>query len=276
MVADWFDGREIATAMSILVMSWPFGIAMGQVGHTWLAETQGWRVPFAAASVYCALACLAVLVLYRAPANQRPVAVGRIRGLLPLEWGLVLCAGIAWGVFNAGYVVYLSFGPRMLEAQGTSALAAASVISVGSWLMILSGAACGQIVDRLGRRDAILAVCMASAVLAMLLLRLPGGGLTASLLFGLLGMAPAGVIMALAGQAVAPERRAFGMGIFFTVYYAIMTAGPPVAGWIYDRTGAPDGAILFGALLFALVLPAAVIFRRLKAGASPAPLQERR
>ena len=41
MVADWFDGREIATAMSILVMSWPFGIAMGQVGHTWLAELYG-------------------------------------------------------------------------------------------------------------------------------------------------------------------------------------------------------------------------------------------
>jgi len=27
MVADWFEGREIATAMSILVMSWPFGRA---------------------------------------------------------------------------------------------------------------------------------------------------------------------------------------------------------------------------------------------------------
>ena len=43
MVADWFEGREIATAMSILVMSWPFGIAMGQVGHTWLAQTYGWQ-----------------------------------------------------------------------------------------------------------------------------------------------------------------------------------------------------------------------------------------
>ncbi|MFT6309248.1 MAG: putative MFS family arabinose efflux permease, partial [Halioglobus sp.] len=42
MVADWFEGREIATAMSILVMSWPFGIAMGQVGHAWLAVAYGW------------------------------------------------------------------------------------------------------------------------------------------------------------------------------------------------------------------------------------------
>ena len=45
MAADWFEGREMATAMSILVMSWPFGIAMGQVGHTWLAEVHGWASP---------------------------------------------------------------------------------------------------------------------------------------------------------------------------------------------------------------------------------------
>jgi len=274
MVADWFEGREIATAMSILVMSWPFGIAMGQVGHTWLAELYGWRIPFAVASVYCVLAGLAVLTLYRAPNDLPLVATGRSKGLLPREWGLVLCAGIAWGVFNAGYVVYLTFGPRMLEAQGMATLAAASVISVGSWLMILSGTACGQIADRIGRRETILTVCMAGAVLALVLLSLPGAGLAASLLFGLIGMAPAGVIIALAGQAVASERRAFGMGVFFTVFYAIMTASPPVAGWIFDRTGAPDGAILFGAALFALVLPVAVLFRMLKSRAIPAPLQE--
>lgn len=274
MVADWFEGREIATAMSILVMSWPFGIAMGQVGHTWLVETYSWRVPFVVASVYCAIACLAVVTLYRAPHDVPSIVSGRIKGLLPREWGLVLCAGTAWGVFNAGYVVYLSFGPQMLEAQGTTTLAAASVISVGSWLMILSGAACGQIADRFGRRETILAICMAGAIVALMLLSLPGAGLPASLLFGLVGMAPAGVIMALAGQAVAAERRAFGMGVFFTVYYAVMTASPPIAGWLFDRTGAPDGAILFGAALFALVLPVTVLFRMLKNGTAAEPVKE--
>ena len=274
MAADWFEGHEIATAMSILVMSWPFGIAMGQVGHTWLAELYGWRVPFAVASAWCALASLAVLALYRAPNDQSSVAGGRTRGLLPSEWGLIVCAGIAWGVFNAGYVVYLSFGPSMLETQGMGTLSAASVISVGSWLMIFSGTACGQIADRFGGRETILAICMACAVLALMLLSLPGAGLVASLLFGLVGMAPAGVIMALAGQAVAPERRAFGIGVFFTVYYAIMTASTPVAGWLLDRTGAPDSAILFGATLFALVFPVALLFRVLKTRALGAPIQE--
>lgn len=32
-IVDWFAGRELATAMALLVMSWPFGIAMGQVAH---------------------------------------------------------------------------------------------------------------------------------------------------------------------------------------------------------------------------------------------------
>ncbi|WP_294608334.1 CynX/NimT family MFS transporter [uncultured Roseovarius sp.] len=274
MVADWFEGHEIATAMSILVMSWPFGIAMGQVGHTWLAEVHGWRAPFAVASAWCAVSAIAVLTLYRPPHDLPARIKNRIKGLLPREWGLIVLAGAAWGVFNAGYVVYLSFGPGMLAAQGMGTLAAASVISVGSWLMILSGAACGQIADRFGRRETILAVCMTGAVLALMLLSLHGAGLAASLLFGLVGMAPAGVIMALAGQAVAPERRAFGMGVFFTVYYAIMTASPPVAGWLLDRTGAPDSTILFGAALFALVFPIAVLFRMLKTGTATGPVKE--
>lgn len=264
MAADWFEGCEMATVMSILVMSWPFGIAIGQVGHTWLAEAFGWRLPFLTAAAYCAVAALAVFALYRAPNDlPRLPASGKAR-LLPREWALVAYAGVAWGAFNAGYVTYLSFGPEMLKAQGLGVLAAASIISVGSWIMIGSGTICGQIADRLGHTNRILAVTMAAAIIALLLLSVPGAGLGASLLFGLVGMAPAGVIIALAGQAVAVERRAFGMGVFLTIYYAIITAAPPLAGWIFDKTGAPDGAILFAAALFAVVLPAAMLFRVIK------------
>lgn len=152
----------------------------------------------------------------------------------------------------------------MLKVQGVGVLAAASVISVGSWIMIGSGTICGQIADRLGHTNPILAVTTAAAIFALLLLAVPGAGLGASLLFGLVGMAPAGVIVALAGQAVAVERRAFGMWVFLTIYYAIITAVPPLAGWLFDKTGAPDGAILLGVALFVVVLPAAMLFRVIK------------
>lgn len=264
MIADWFEGREIATAMSILVMSWPFGIAMGQVGHAWLAQAYGWQVPFQVASIYCLLAALGVLHFYKAPHDLPHAASGSRGALTGQEWRLVLCAAAAWGVFNAAYVTYLSFGPKVLESLGQSAIAAAGVISIGSWVMILSGAACGQIADRFGRRNVILTVCMGGAIGALLLLGVPGAGFGASLLFGLIGMAPAGVIMAMAGQAMRPQVRAFGMGIFFTVYYAIMLVTPPAAGAILDATGNGQSPIWLAIILFAGVVPIAAAFQHYK------------
>lgn len=264
MVADWFEGREIATAMSILVMSWPFGIAMGQVGHAWLAVVFDWRAPFQVASVYCFLAGVAVLMFYRSPTPQASAQQGERPGLTGQEWRLVLLAAAAWGVFNAAYVIYLTFGPMMLEGVGVSAVAAAGIISIGSWLMIASGAICGQIVDRFGQRDLVLAISMTGALVALWMLSLPSAGAAASLLFGLVGMAPAGVIMALAGLALRPQVRAFGMGVFFTIYYAIMLATPPAAGAILDATGQPQGPIWLAMILFASVVPLALAFTFLK------------
>ena len=237
MVADWFDGREMATAMGIFVMSWPMGIAMGQVGHVWLAELFGWRVPFLVAALYCLVASVGVINLYRPRADLPPAATLGGARLTGLEWRLLLCAAGAWAVFNAGYVIYLSFGPILLEGLGHSTIVAAGLTSAGSWVMILSGALCGLIADRFGYRTFIITICMCGGILALYLLSLPGFGLGASLLFGLVGIAPAGVIMALAGQAVAPERRAMGMGIFFEIYYLIMTIMPPFAGALLDATG---------------------------------------
>ncbi|MEL7524309.1 MAG: MFS transporter [Pseudomonadota bacterium] len=266
MVADWFEGREISTAMSILVMSWPFGIAMGQVGHAYLADLQDWRLPFVVASLYCAAAAAGVLLFYRAPVDRAAASAAGSNRLSWREWQLILLAGIAWGVFNAGYVVYLSFAPLKLEELGHGSLQAAALVSVASWIMIFSGAACGQIVDRFNHRNLVLIVCMTSAIVSFWLMGRPGTGLAASLLFGLVAMAPAGVIMALAGEAVAPARRALGMGIFFTVYYAIMAAGPPLAGWIYERAATAGASLGLGMGLFALVIPVALMFRLVQTG----------
>ncbi len=261
MTADWFSGREIATAMALLVMSWPLGIALGQVGHEWIAETFGWQWTFFAASIYCAAGAVAVFGYYRTPpdlAGARETSVSR---LSRRELHLTLIAALVWGTFNAGYVVYLNFGPLMLEADGFGAVEAAAVISIGSWLMILSGAACGQVSDRTKRPNLILTVCMIAAMVSLALLAVSGAGVAVSLAFGLIGMAPAGVIMALTGEAMRPERRAFGMGVFLSVYFLINAVAPPIAGWIYDSTSDPFNPVIFGIVLFGLVILSNAWFR---------------
>jgi MFS family permease len=148
-------------------------------------------------------------------------------------------------------------------------LEAAAIISVGSWLMIFSGAACGQISDRSKRPNLILGVCMVGAIGALGVLAVDGFGLTASLVFGLVGMAPAGVIMALTGEAMRPERRAFGMGVFLSAYFLINTVAPPIAGWIYDTTLDPFNPIIFGMVLFGSAILINAWFRTVQRRSAP-------
>jgi predicted MFS family arabinose efflux permease len=261
MVADWFAGRELATAMAILVMSWPFGIAMGQVGHGWLEATHGWRAPFVVASIYCLAGALVVLAAYRPPRRTGAPAVAPSASLTSREWTLTLVASMVWAAFNAGYVVYLSFAPRVLVAGGLGAFEAASTVSLASWVMIFSGALCGQLADRTGRSDLILYVCLCCAMASLVLMPHVGWAIPISLAFGLIGVAPAGIVMALTGEAMAPQKRAFGMGVFFSAYFLLAAPAPAIAGWLYDRTGDPFVPILFAAGLFGLALLANVAFR---------------
>lgn len=253
MVVDWFAGLELATALGILVMSWPFGIAAGQVGHAWLAAVFDWRAAFIVASTCCAAGAAAVAMAYRSPpAAATAVAAGPAATVLPRnELLLTLLAAAIWGLFNAGYVVYLSFAPKVLVAGGYGATKAASVVSIASWVMILSVTMAGRIADRTGRHATVLCVCLAVGIVSLLLLPYGDWAILLSLAFGLFGAAPAGIIMSLTAQSMAPQRRAFGMGVFFSLYFVIVTAAPPAAGWLFDRTGRPFTAIFFAAGLFA-------------------------
>jgi MFS family permease len=263
MTADWFSGRELATAMSVMVMSWPFGIAMGQIWHGWLATHDAWRFAFWSASAYCILSSVLVFALYRPPAEAAVVTSASANAvrLLRREWVLLLIASLAWAAFNAAYVVYLSFAPRVLVAGGYNELSAAATISLTSWVMLGSGALCGQIADRTGRFDLVLYVCLAVGVLALVALQATAYATAWSLIFGLVGLAPAGIIMALTGEAVAKERRAFGIGVFLSAYYLIVAPTPAIAGRLFDITHWAFGAILFAVALMVLAGAANVAFR---------------
>ncbi len=263
MTADWFSGREIATAMGLLVMTWPLGIAAGQIFHTWAAGQWSWRLPFFVASGFCLVAAVAVFAGYREPQRPRDAAAspGPQTGLSRREILLVLVASLSWALFNAAYVVYLSFTPTWLVESGYSALAAASTTSVASWLMMISGALCGVLADRTRKPDLILYGCTSIAVVCMLLLYNTEYALLACILFGLLGAAPAGVIMALTSEAMDPSNRALGMGLFFSCYFLLVAPAPILAGWLVDQNASSWPALLFAAGLFAATGAAYAGFR---------------
>lgn len=266
MVADWFAGREIATAMAVLVMSWPFGIAMGQVVHGALSVTPHWRMAFVIAALYCLAGAALVLLFYRSPPSAGVSASGAPTAptstwLTQREWILVLIAAFVWAAFNAAYLVWASFAADVLTARGMNGVEAASIVSVASWLLIGSGALAGLIADRTGRAGLVLTVCQLVAIGCLVMLPVSGWALPVSIAAGLIGFAPAGLVMALTGQAMAAERRAFGMGVFFSAWFLMTAPAPALAGWLRDRTGDAYAPMIFAIVAIVLTIAGYGCFR---------------
>jgi len=246
MVADWFAGKEIATAMAIFVNSWPAGIALSLLTLPLIGTAYGVGAVYLAVAALIVLAFVLLAAAYQPPANSVTVAVTFAR--LDRNAAIaVIAAGLIWGLYNAGFAMIFSFGPSMLVERGWSIAAAGSIISIVLWLAVISVPLGGFLADRSGRPELILvAGCI---VFAMLMMAIPRSGavvLTVAAL-GLVCGQPAGPILSLPARVLQPAMRAIGMGVFYTLYYATMMLGPAVGGACAKWTGSAAAAFDFGA-----------------------------
>jgi MFS family permease len=246
MAADWFVGKEIATAMAIFVNSWPAGIALSLLTLPLIGTAYG------VSAVYLAVAALigSGLVLLAAAYHSPAEAVTADATAARLDRNVmmaVITAGLSWGLFNVGFAMIFSFGPSLLVERGWSIGAAASVISIVLWLAVGSVPLGGYVADRTGRPEWILvAGCV---VFAMLMVALPRSGavIPTIIALGLVCGQPAGPILSLPARVLQPATRAVGMGVFYTVYYATMMLGPVVGGAWAKWAGDSAAAFDFGA-----------------------------
>ncbi|MBR0947089.1 CynX/NimT family MFS transporter [Bradyrhizobium liaoningense] len=261
MGTDWFAGKEIATAMAIFVNSWPAGVAISLLVLPAIGTAYGASAVFLAAGALTAIG-IVLITLYQSPPGATVSAAGPGR-LDPLALLAVIVAGLIWGLFNVGFAMIFSFGPSLLAERGWSIAAAGSAISLVMWLSVISVPAGGYLADRF-KRPLTLATA-ASLIVAGLLAWLPRSDavITVLVLIGLIGGHPAGPIMSLAARVLAPETRAIGMGVFFTLFYAAMMLGPAVAGRLAKSAGTAAVALDLGALTVLACPPLMWLFERI-------------
>ena len=157
MLTDWFAGREIATAMAILVNSWPAGIAVSLLTLPLIGTRWGIGAVYLAVGAFIACAIVLLALLYRPPAEVAAASTSKVR----LDRSAILAvitAGLIWGLFNIGFAVIFSFGPTMLVERGWSIASAGSAISIVLWLAVFSVPFGGYLADRTGRPQTILVV----------------------------------------------------------------------------------------------------------------------
>ena len=261
MVADWFGERQLVTAMSLLVTSWPLGIGLGLVTQGAIAAEFAWPAAMFATSALSALAFALVWLTYATPQNAGAGGgAGRVLGGLSLREAFqVSVVGVIWMLFNVGFILVVSFTPTFLTETGSSIASSGFVTSLAMWITAAALPLGGILVDRSGRD--VLVILVSLLVMAAAMIALPSISIVAMVVIvGVAAGPPAGAIMALAAKVLRPDNRNTGMGVYFTWYYAGMAALPFVAGLVRDVSEDPQGPFLFGGALLGLCALVLVLF----------------
>src|SRR5213594_2522744 len=248
MTADWFAGREMATAMAAVLTAWPVGLGLAAATFGALATATSWRISLVVAAATAALGLVLMAAVFREVPER------------------AACARSALGARDLGLTVaslaaVIAFGPPMLVARGASLGQAGFEVSLAIWVTIVSVPLGGLLSDRVGRPNAFIVVgSLGGAGLLWALPTMPAAALGLVLVGAVIGAAP-GPLTSLLPRALAPERLAGGLGVSYTVYYLVMAAVQPVAGLLRDRTGDPATPVRFAAAAMAATVVGLAAFR---------------
>jgi MFS family permease len=266
MVTDWFVGRELGTALALLVSSWPVGIGIALIILPPLAADASAAAALFLTAVAAAFVLALIAALYDVPTttgNAPPPRPPPGYGMSSQELGFVSLAGVVWALFNVGYIILISFGPSLLIAQGISIKGAGIATSLASWTVIPTIALGGVLVDRLGHATTLMVTSL--AVLALSIMLMPSISSFALIAFiGVVGGLPCGAMLVLPTEALSPESRSPGMGIFYTWYYVGMALLTPLAGFFRDFTGNPGAPLTFAGCLEIAAIAVLLLLRSLE------------
>jgi MFS family permease len=263
MTTDWFLGREIGTALALLVSSWPLGIGIALIVLPLIATTLSVSSALLSTAMAAAVALVLVAAIYRPPEKA---AMPEGESILNLSWrekGLVSLAGGVWAFFNVGCIIVLSFTPSLLSAKGMPAGEAGTATSFASWTLIGTMVLGGVLLDRIGYATALMSTSF--VVLALSMMLLPSAPSFALIAFiGAVAGLPCGAMLVLPSEVLRPQSRAPGMGIFYTWYYIGMALLTPAAGLARDLSGNPGAPLILAGSLEIAAIAVLGIFRMLQ------------
>jgi MFS family permease len=265
MVTDWFAEHRIASAMGILISSWPLGIAIALLIMGPLENMVGLSLTFFVPVMLCAIAMVLIATIYANPpelvetvAQPGESVAGKLSAY---ELRGVVLSGCIWCLYNIAFILPLSFGPEYLVSQGLSLTSAGAIVSLTSWLFIPALPLGALLAERIGRPVTTMVVIFIAIAFLLWMIPFTSSHIFIFIMLGIIFAPAGGLIMALPAQILKPENRAVGMGIFFTIYYLGMGIFPALAGTIRDISGNPAAPLFLAGIAILCAILALAGFR---------------
>jgi MFS family permease len=277
LLARWFSQHR-GLALGIAAVGTSAGGFVFPPFVQWLIDSLGWRVAFRVLGLGTLLLTVpAALLVVNRPIDRglhpdgaaASASAGQAPPLLSTKevlrhgsfWWLALVMSVFFGVYTA---ILSNLAPFALD-RGTSHEEAALLISVVALAGIVGKLAFGAIADRIDLR---LALAVAALLIVAGLAGYRTGGsyfvlIVSSVVLGLAagGMLPVwGALLAVLFGAMNYGRV---MGLMNPVLMPLTLTGPPLAGFVFDRTGSYDAAFVgfIAALLLVMFLLPAIRLR---------------
>lgn len=274
LITRWFSERR-GRAMGLSTLGTSLGGFIFPLLITLSAQSLGWRGAAALIGVTTAvlIALLVAVLVYDRPADKSLAVDGQTSrapvlaaGAHPsgLSGAQLLLRPAFWIItFGVGIKIATYFGlinnlGGFAAGLGLKPIFAASLVSILSVTSMVGKLGFGTLAERFAPKWLFVAGLSLTAASFALLFAATGAAtvIAACLMLGLStgGMFPLWSLMTARQFGDASFGRA--MGLMNLMMVPLTAAAPPLAGWVYDRTGSYDGVILgsIAALTLAILL----------------------
>ncbi len=275
------SGIAVSGSAVALVLTGPFVPAV-------IAATgeAGWRICWIIFGVTALAVAVASFVVLRGRPRDEGEASAEGSSRRRLDVGSVYRSPYAWRLgavyfaYGFSYMIYLTFFVRRLTGDlGMSGASAGTYFMILGWASLLCGAMWGYVSDLIGRKRALVVICVLLAVTfaSFAVWTTPVGIAFSTVLFGLAAWAAPGVVVAACGDAFGRALAATAVG-FLTVFLGVgQVVGPLVGGMLADALSSFSSAYLAAAVVALAGAVAALLLPTVASGVvsgSPARREE--
>ncbi|MFC1861040.1 CynX/NimT family MFS transporter [Chloroflexota bacterium] len=268
LLAEWFAGHEIGTAMGIIHTGMPVGTVLSLSLLSIMGENLGWRTGIWLTAGLSLVALIIFACLYAAAPIRSQRIIRPPEGLFRGIWQIgipVWMAGFAWMMLNAGHISFVTFTPDFLRTTGSSIASAGFLTSLTMWPALVVSPLIGFVIDKIDRKRIIIAGF--GFVLAGLVVWTPQAINWIAVFILLTGIAATIIpppIFAIVAEVTSPERLGLGYGIVSTCLNIGLLIGPAAAGFAKDVTGSYQASYALMSVFIVMIIPVIFFSRRRK------------